>query len=245
MPALARARAAARPDAAAAGGRAAGPAELRLPRLARAVHQPGAARPAPDRRRGQPGVGGGRDRAGLPAVPAPRLHRPRLRRVGPPRLAGGVLPLAGAGRRHRRGRRRRDARPRAPGIEQAKVQRLARHGVRPPLPACRPRSSTAPTSPRRSCRPPRPATRAASGSHDQGPGNDWRCVVSWHLPASTAAGRPSTSSTSPPDGRYVADGDGPKEVNGYFLVRTPIGDAPNPLWQFDGNVELLATTPKG
>jgi len=24
-------------------------------------------------------------------------------------------------------------------------------------------------------------------------------------------------------------------------VRTPQGDAPNPLWQFDGNVELLAT----
>jgi ABC-2 type transport system permease protein len=46
------------------------------------------------------------------------------------------------------------------------------------------------------------------------------------------------------DGRYVADGDGPKEVNGYFQVRTPTGDAPNPLWQFDGNVDLLASTPK-
>jgi ABC-2 type transport system permease protein len=28
-------------------------------------------------------------------------------------------------------------------------------------------------------------------------------------------------------------------------VRTPAGDAPNPLWQFDGNVELLSATPKG
>jgi ABC-2 type transport system permease protein len=46
------------------------------------------------------------------------------------------------------------------------------------------------------------------------------------------------------DGRYVADGDGPKEVNGYFPVRTPTGDTPNPLWQFDGNVDLLASTPK-
>ena len=45
-----------------------------------------------------------------------------------------------------------------------------------------------------------------------------------------------------PDGRFMADGDGPKEVNGYFLVRTPDGDAPNPLWQFDGNVDLLATS---
>jgi ABC-2 type transport system permease protein len=43
----------------------------------------------------------------------------------------------------------------------------------------------------------------------------------------------------------MADGDGPKEVNGYFLVRTPTGDTPNPLWQFDGNVELLRTVPKG
>jgi ABC-2 type transport system permease protein len=43
----------------------------------------------------------------------------------------------------------------------------------------------------------------------------------------------------------VADGDGPKEVNGYFVVRTPTGDTPNPLWQLDGNVELLPTPPKG
>ena len=34
-------------------------------------------------------------------------------------------------------------------------------------------------------------------------------------------------------------------MNGYFQVRTPTGDAPNPLWQFDGNVDLLASTSKG
>jgi ABC-2 type transport system permease protein len=34
-------------------------------------------------------------------------------------------------------------------------------------------------------------------------------------------------------------------VNGFFLVRTPAGDEPNPLWQFDGNIELLPSTPKG
>ena len=45
--------------------------------------------------------------------------------------------------------------------------------------------------------------------------------------------------------RAVADGDGPKEVNGFFLVRTANGDAPNPLWQFDGNVDLLPPAPKG
>ena len=47
------------------------------------------------------------------------------------------------------------------------------------------------------------------------------------------------------DGRYVADGDGPKEVNGYFLVRAATGDVPNPLWQLDGFVDLLDTSRKG
>jgi ABC-2 type transport system permease protein len=78
----------------------------------------------------------------------------------------------------------------------------------------------------------------------EGPGNDWRCVVSWHLPDVEAVGTAIYQLDVTPDGRFMADGDGPKEVNGYFLVRTPTGDAPNPLWQFDGNVDLLAT-PKG
>jgi len=51
--------------------------------------------------------------------------------------------------------------------------------------------------------------------------------------------RRSISSTSPRTGRYVADGDGPQEVNGFFQVRTSTGDAPNPLWQFDASVNLL------
>ena len=78
-----------------------------------------------------------------------------------------------------------------------------------------------------------------------GPGNDWRCVVSWHLPGIDATGTAIYQLDVTPDGRYVADGDGPKEVNGYFQVHTLTGDVPNPLWQFDGNVELLATTTKG
>ncbi|WP_329302595.1 ABC transporter permease [Streptomyces sp. NBC_00659] len=76
----------------------------------------------------------------------------------------------------------------------------------------------------------------------EGPGNDWRCVISWHLPGVDAVGTAVYQLDVTPDGRYMADGDGPKEVNGYFLVRTPTGDAPNPLWQFDGNVDLLATS---
>ena len=78
-----------------------------------------------------------------------------------------------------------------------------------------------------------------------GPGNDWRCYVYWHLPGVGATGMAIYQLDVNPNGRYVADGDGPKEVNGYFLVHTPYGDAPNPLWQFDGAVDLLPTASKG
>jgi ABC-2 type transport system permease protein len=74
---------------------------------------------------------------------------------------------------------------------------------------------------------------------DIGPGNDWRCVVTWHLPGSTATGSAIYQLDVSPNGRYVADGDGPQEVNGFFQVHTATGDAPNPLWQFDGSVDLL------
>ena len=79
----------------------------------------------------------------------------------------------------------------------------------------------------------------------RGPGNDWRCVVTWHIPGVETAGQAIYQLDINPLGRYVADGDGPKEVNGFFLVRTSAGDEPNPLWQFDGNVELLPSNPKG
>jgi ABC-2 type transport system permease protein len=75
---------------------------------------------------------------------------------------------------------------------------------------------------------------------DRGPGNDWRCVVTWHIPGAMATGSAIYQLDVSPDGRYVADGDGPQEVNGFFQVHTSTGDAPNPLWQFDGSVDLLA-----
>ena len=74
---------------------------------------------------------------------------------------------------------------------------------------------------------------------DTGPGGDWRCVVTWTLPGATATGTAIYQLDVAADGRYVADGDGPKQVNGSFQVHTPRGDAPNPLWQFDGFVDLL------
>jgi ABC-2 type transport system permease protein len=72
-----------------------------------------------------------------------------------------------------------------------------------------------------------------------GPGNDWRCVVTWRLPGATATGSAIYQLDVNPDGRYVADGDGPQEVNGFFQVHTSTGDVPNPLWQFDGAIDLL------
>ena len=80
---------------------------------------------------------------------------------------------------------------------------------------------------------------------DSGPGADWRCVVTWTLPGATSEGNAIYQLDVLPDGRFTADGDGPKEVNGFFQVRTPTGDAPNPLWQFDGVVDLLADEAKG
>jgi ABC-2 type transport system permease protein len=77
---------------------------------------------------------------------------------------------------------------------------------------------------------------------DLGPGNDWRCVVTWRLPGSAATGSAIYQLDVTPDGRYVADGDGPQPVNGFFQIRTAAGDVPNPLWQFDGVVDLLAAT---
>ncbi|GAB3883823.1 ABC transporter permease [Terrabacter terrigena] len=87
--------------------------------------------------------------------------------------------------------------------------------------------------------------RGGSRVEDDGPGADWRCVVSWHLPGASAVGTAIYQLDVAADGRYVADGDGPKEVNGSFTVRTLRGDAPNPLWQLDGIVDLLDPTPKG
>jgi ABC-2 type transport system permease protein len=74
---------------------------------------------------------------------------------------------------------------------------------------------------------------------DVGPGNDWRCVVTWRLPGATATGSAIYQLDVTPDGRYVADGDGPQPVNGFFQVHTSTGDVPNPLWQLDGSVDLL------
>ncbi|HJP72877.1 MAG TPA: ABC transporter permease [Pseudonocardiaceae bacterium] len=82
-------------------------------------------------------------------------------------------------------------------------------------------------------------TKGTGQAAQEGPGNDWRCAIAWHLPGVATAQSAIYELDVTTDGRYAADGDGPMQVNGYFMVHTATGDEPNPLWQFDGNVELL------
>jgi ABC-2 type transport system permease protein len=89
-------------------------------------------------------------------------------------------------------------------------------------------------------------TKGSNLVAQEGPGNDWRCYVTWHIPGvNDATGQAVYQLDVNANGRYVADGDGPNEVNGYFLLHAPYGDAANPLWQFDGLVDLLTSTSKG
>ncbi|MEY9871537.1 ABC-2 type transport system permease protein [Streptacidiphilus sp. MAP12-33] len=72
-----------------------------------------------------------------------------------------------------------------------------------------------------------------------GPGNDWRCTVSWVVPGTNVSTQAVYQLNVTANGRYAADGDGPVQVNGYFLIINSGKASPNPLWQFDGNVDLL------
>jgi ABC-2 type transport system permease protein len=82
-------------------------------------------------------------------------------------------------------------------------------------------------------------TRSEGLGAQTGPGNDWRCTVSWHVPGDNITAQAVYQLNVTANGRYIADGDGPVQVNGYFLIATPDKVVPNPLWQFDGNVDLL------
>ncbi|MEY9848143.1 ABC-2 type transport system permease protein [Streptacidiphilus sp. BW17] len=73
----------------------------------------------------------------------------------------------------------------------------------------------------------------------EGPGNDWRCTVSWNVGGSGVTAQAIYQLNVTANGRYEADGDGPVQVNGYFLIVADGKVVPNPLWQFDGNVDLL------
>ena len=160
-----------------AGGRAAAPAarrgarraaELRLHRLAWAVHRPGADRPA---------------RSSASWSASPGQSPPRRWPTGcscaatsPTRPTTGSAAASWCARRCRSRPcspspsrcSPSSRRPRAPGSTRRRW-RLAGDVVRPPLPACRPSELHRPASPRPSCRPPPSATRAARGSMTTGP----------------------------------------------------------------------------
>lgn len=82
-------------------------------------------------------------------------------------------------------------------------------------------------------------TKSEGLGTQEGPGNDWRCTVSWNLPGNNITAQAIYQLNVNANGRYIADGDGPVQVNGYFLIVTPGKVVPNPLWQFDGIVDLL------
>ena len=181
----------------------------------------------------------GRDR-GWPTGCSCGATSPTWRTTGPAAgsCSAGLLPLAALTAACRPWSWPLAARPAAPASTRPSWSARSRRRTGTST-GCRPTSCTGPPSPRRSCRPPRPATRAARSRPTRARAPTGAASSRGTCPAPPRSGRPSTSSTSPPDGRYVADGDGPKEVNGFFQVRTPHGDAPNPLWQFDGTVDLL------
>ncbi|MEY9964311.1 ABC-2 type transport system permease protein [Streptacidiphilus sp. MAP12-16] len=82
-------------------------------------------------------------------------------------------------------------------------------------------------------------TKSEGLGAQEGPGNDWRCTVYWNVPGYNVTAQAVYQLNVTPNGRYIADGDGPVQVNGYFLIVTQGRVVPNPLWQFDGNVDLL------
>lgn len=73
-------------------------------------------------------------------------------------------------------------------------------------------------------------------------GKSWRCVVSWRVAGISTPAAAVYRVDASPDGKYVADGDGPRQVNGRHTLTTPGGGtATNPLWQFDGVVDTTSS----
>ena len=85
--------------------------------------------------------------------------------------------------------------------------------------------------------------RGDQATPDEGPGTDWQCVVTFLV---DGAGTPATALYHlevRTDGSYVADGEGPRQVNELrtLPVESPGGgvsaaEVLNPLWQLEGAV---------
>lgn len=71
-----------------------------------------------------------------------------------------------------------------------------------------------------------------------GPADDWLCNIVWRTNAATSAGATYTV-TVRADGCYTADGDGPVDLVGsQTLVDADGSTVLNPLWAFDGCLDL-------
>ena len=63
-----------------------------------------------------------------------------------------------------------------------------------------------------------------------GPGNDWRCSVSWHLPGvNDAVGQAVYQLDVNANGRYVADGDGAERSERLLRGAHPVRDRTEPF----------------
>ena len=189
--------------------------------------------------RRQPGVGRHRDRACVRDLHAARFHQPGERWLGAARDHLGIVPLLAVWALSA-GVVAAATGATGSGIDAGKLQRSlatsfghfyvlqSQELYHLSYTAAQLRTTAA-------------CTKGSDLVAQDGPGNDWRCTVTWHLPGvNDAIGQAVYQLDVSANGRYVADGDGPNQVNGYFVLRAPYGDAPNPLWQFDGLVDLLA-----
>ena len=143
-----------------------------------------------------------------------------------------------AARRHRRGARRRHARPPARGS--TRPSSTARSRRRSPIStSCRPGSCTVPPSPRPTCTPAPPATRAARSSTMSARATTGAASSAGASRAPRPPARPSTSSTSPRTAATSPTATDRRRSTASSRSTPSTGDAPNPLWQFDGLVNLL------
>ncbi len=73
---------------------------------------------------------------------------------------------------------------------------------------------------------------------DTGPGTAWQCVITWQVAGASTPAQAVYQVDVKADGRYTADGEGPRQVNEQHSIAGPDGrQVTNPLWQFDGAVD--------
>lgn len=79
------------------------------------------------------------------------------------------------------------------------------------------------------------ATCKRGTTADQGAGDNWTCLIVWHVEAGAAPSDAQYSLRVQTNGCYTAEGDGPASINGQQTLVTATGKTvTNPLWRFDG-----------